>query len=75
MNDASFHARVRAPVHPIRTCGLPLAKSLFLGLLATWVTSVLLQPQPSRAETMPASSPPQCNKSFGQLSRIATGAP
>ena len=57
MNDASFHARVRAPVHPIQTCGLPLAKSLFLGLLATWVTSVLLQPQPSRAETMPASSP------------------
>jgi hypothetical protein len=54
MNDASFHARSRAPVHPVLTCGLPLAKSLFLGLLATWLTSVLLQPHPVRAEDVSA---------------------
>lgn len=57
MNDASFHARSRAPVHPVLTCGLPLAKSFFLGLLATWLTSVLLQPHPVRAEDTSGSAP------------------
>jgi membrane-bound ClpP family serine protease len=57
MTDAFFHARVRAPVHPLRTCGLPLAKSLFLGLMATWLTSVLLQPQPARAQNFQDPAP------------------
>lgn len=59
MNSEAIHVRGRARVHPVLSSGLPLAKCLLLGLLATWLTSVMLQPQPARAEELPSLTPVQ----------------